>query len=143
VDGQRQELADLRHEALDVLLRDHPAVLKNRDHGECLVAVVEHLRLSVPTERREAWLRAELDTWDPWLRQKEGFVEREVLWDRSREEGVLLIHWASYEDWKAIPAHEVAAIQARFETAAKRWLALPPDSDNPFPLVFAGEFHLT
>jgi hypothetical protein len=66
-------------------------------------------------------------------------VEREVLWDSACEEGILLIHWADPDDWKAIPAPEVAAIQDSFEAAAKRCLALPPQSDNPFPLIFAGE----
>ncbi|MBM5815056.1 MAG: TIGR03792 family protein [Cyanobacteria bacterium K_Offshore_surface_m2_239] len=143
MDGQLQGLADIRHEALEVLLGDDPARVRNGADGECVVVVVEHLRLRVPAGGREAWLRAELETWDPWLRQKQGFVEREVLWDRSLEEGVLLIHWASHEDWKAIPDDEVATIQARFETAAKHWLALPADSDNPFPLLFAGEVRLT
>ncbi|MFN9622692.1 MAG: TIGR03792 family protein [Cyanobacteriota bacterium] len=107
--------------------------------GDTLVAIVEHLRLKVPSGGREAWIQAEHETWDPWLRQQKGFVEREVLWDSARGEGVLLIHWASDDDWKAIPAGAVAAVQARFEAAAKRCLALPPQSENPFPLVFAGE----
>lgn len=143
MDGQRQELADIRHAALEVLLGDATALLRSTGDGDCVVAVVEHLRLRVPKGGREAWLRAELETWDPWLREKKGFVEREVLWDRTLEEGVLLIHWSSHEDWKAIPEQEVAEIQERFEAAAKRWLALPPESDNPFPLVFAGEVRLT
>jgi uncharacterized protein (TIGR03792 family) len=142
VEGEPQKLADIRHEALEVLLGRDPVRL-NSQQEECLVAVVEHLRLCVPAGGREAWLRAELETWDPWLRQKKGFVEREVLWDRTLEEGVLLIHWATHEDWKAIPEREVAAIQGRFEAAAKRLLALPAESDNPFPLVFAGEVRLS
>lgn len=104
-----------------------------------LVAVVEHLRLKVPAGGREAWIQAEQETWDPWLRQQKGFVDREVLWDSAREEGVLLIHWASDDDWKAIPASAVATVQARFEAAARRWLGLSSQSENPFPLLFAGE----
>lgn len=142
MEGQFQKLSELRHRGLEVLRGDDPAARDSQDEGEGLVAVVEHLRLCVPAGGREAWLRAELETWDPWLRRKKGFVEREVLWDRTLEEGVLLIHWASQEDWKAIPEQEVAAIQRSFEAAAKRWLALPPDSENPFPLVFAGEVRL-
>jgi len=142
VEGDYQTLADIRHEALEVLLGRDPAERDSPAKEACLVAVVEHLRLCVPAGGREAWLRAELETWDPWLRQKPGFVEREVLWDRTLEEGVLLIHWSSLEDWKAISEQEVAAIQGRFEAAAKRWLALPAEIENPFPLVFAGEVRL-
>ncbi|MEB3317239.1 MAG: TIGR03792 family protein [Cyanobacteriota bacterium] len=100
--------------------------------------VIEHLRLQVPEGSQEAWLQAELQTWDPWLRQQSGFLGREVLWDKVCQEGVLLIHWASHA-WKAIPEPAMAATQASFEAAAKASLGLPADSDNPFPLVFAGE----
>ncbi|MFY7695003.1 MAG: TIGR03792 family protein [Cyanobium sp.] len=103
------------------------------------VTVVEHLRLQVPADAREIWVEAELQTWDPWLRAQKGFVGREVLWDNHHQEGVLLIHWANRQDWKAIPEAMVAAVQESFEAAAKQMLSLPPHSDNPFPLVFAGE----
>lgn len=103
------------------------------------VAVVEHLRLHVPTQAQQAWLEAELQTWDPWLRQQKGFWGREVLWDRDRQEGVLLIHWASREDWQSISMQVVASIQQDFESVAKQVLALPPHSQNPFPLIHAGE----
>lgn len=103
------------------------------------VRVVEHLRLQVATGAQQVWMEAELQTWDPWLRQQKGFLGRDVLWDSERQEGVLLIHWANRQDWKAIPPPEVASIQRDFEAAAKRLLALPPHSENPFPLVFSGE----
>ncbi len=103
---------------------------------------VEHLRLHVPAGRQQAWLDAEQQTWDPWLRQQSGFLGREVLWDSASEEGVLLIHWATRRNWNAIPAQAVAATQASFEAAAKAILGLPSHSENPFPLVFAGEARL-
>lgn len=103
------------------------------------VSVVEHLRLQVPADARQAWLAAELQTWDPWLREQKGFMRRELLWDGARQEGVLLIHWSNRDDWKAIPESEVTAIQQQFESSAKQILSLPSQSENPFPLVFAGE----
>ncbi len=131
--NHHRSLASIR-QGLANLVTGHPLPA-----GDTLVAVVEHLRLKVPSEGREVWLRAEQETWDQWLRQQKGFVGREVLWDSAREEGVLLIHWASDDDWKAIPASAVEAVQARFEDAARRWLGLSPQSENPFPLLFAGE----
>jgi uncharacterized protein (TIGR03792 family) len=101
--------------------------------------VIEHLRLHVPAHSQRAWIEAETHTWEPWLRQRQGFVGRELRWDQERQEGVLLIHWASRTDWKAIPEEMVNAIQADFESAAKRILGLPPESPNPFPLLFSGE----
>ena len=103
------------------------------------VAVIEHLRISVPAQGREAWLEAERGSWEPWLAQQTGFLGRDLLWDPETEEGTLLIRWSSREAWKAIPSGEVEEVQARFEQLARNAMALPPAMDNPFPLVFEGE----
>ncbi len=107
--------------------------------------VVEHLRVKVPADARGAWLRAEEESWGPWLQRQDGFLGRELLWDAEREEGLLLIRWRSRRQWLAIPASEIEAVQGRFEAAARRALALEPGARepagavNPFPLVHAGE----
>lgn len=103
------------------------------------VNVVEHLRLRVPSEARGAWIQAELESWDPWLRQQHGFLGREILWDSELQEGILMIHWADRQAWKAIPEHQVLAIQKTFEIRARQLLNLPNDSPNPFPLVHSSE----
>jgi uncharacterized protein (TIGR03792 family) len=115
--------------------------------------VVEHLRLKVPADARQAWLQAERETWEPWLQRQDGFLGRQLLWDAERQEGVLLIHWRSRRQWLTIPEQEIAAVQRRFERAALRALARAPEApadssagdtedgvegDNPFPLVYAG-----
>ena len=101
------------------------------------VAVVEHLRVSVPAEARQAWLEAERNSWEPWLAQQEGFLGRDLFWDAEREEGTLLIRWASREQWKRISEAEVEEVQERFEQLARR--ATGAEAGNPFPLVFEGE----
>ncbi|MEN9540277.1 MAG: hypothetical protein RLZZ459_368 [Cyanobacteriota bacterium] len=101
------------------------------------VAVVEHLRVRVPAEARQAWLEAERGSWEPWLAQQEGFVGRDLFWDAEREEGTLLIRWASREQWKRISEAEVEAVQERFEQLARS--ATGAAEGNPFPLVFEGE----
>ena len=101
------------------------------------VAVVEHLRVKVPAEARQAWLEAERGSWEPWLAQQEGYLGRDLLWDAEREEGTLLIRWASREQWKRISAAEVEAVQERFEQLART--ATGEEEGNPFPLVFEGE----
>jgi uncharacterized protein (TIGR03792 family) len=105
--------------------------------GRFEVAVVEHLRVRVPAQGRDAWLQAEQGSWEPWLRQQPGFIGRDLLWDPEREEGTLLIRWASREQWKAIPEEEVEAVQQRFEQLARQ--ATGQRQGNPFPLVFEGE----
>lgn len=112
--------------------------------GALEVAVVEHLRVQVSADARAAWLEAEALSWEPWLRQQPGYLGRELRWDAEREEGVLLIRWASREQWKAIPEAEVARVQVRFEALARRALghdfaAAELQPANPFPLVHASE----
>jgi len=105
--------------------------------GSVEVAVVEHLKVKVPAEARQAWLEAERGSWEPWLQRQPGYLGRQLLWDPSREEGTLLIRWASRQQWKAIPLAEVEAVQERFEQLARQATGLP--QGNPFPLVFEGE----
>ena len=105
--------------------------------GQLEVVVVEHLRIKVPADGRQAWLQAEQGSWEPWLQTQDGFLGRELLWDSEREEGTLLIRWASREQWKAIPEADVEAVQTRFEELARA--ATGQRQGNPFPLVFEGE----
>jgi len=126
--------------SLVMLLAGHPdgAIAAFQDpSGGYDVAVVEHLRVKVPAEGRQAWLAAEQGSWEPWLAQQDGFLDRQLLWDAEREEGTLLIRWASKDQWKAIPAEAVEAVQERFEELARQ--ATGTTAGNPFPLVFEGE----
>lgn len=126
--------------SLAMLLAGHPdvAIAAFEDpSGGYDVAVVEHLRVQVPAEAREAWLEAERGSWEPWLQRQEGYLGRDLLWDAEREEGTLLIRWASRKQWKQIPASEVEAVQERFERLARA--ATGAAEGNPFPLVFEGE----
>ena len=100
-------------------------------------AVVEHLRIKVPADALSVWHRAEEGSWEPWLTKQDGFLGRDLLWDPKTEEGTLLIRWASREQWKAIPAAEVAQVQEQFERIARDGMG--QTSGNPFPLVFEGE----
>ncbi|MEY3463570.1 MAG: hypothetical protein RLZZ468_1348 [Cyanobacteriota bacterium] len=99
--------------------------------------VIELLRLQVPTAARQAWLEAERGSWEPWLERQPGFLGRELLWDPQRQEGTLVIRWASREQWKAIPATEVERVQRCFEQLARG--ALGQEEGNPFPLLREAE----
>ncbi len=102
-------------------------------------AITEYLRLEVPAGMEQAWLAAERATWEPWLRAQPGFLGRELFWDSSHQEGLLLIHWASRDQWQAIPEARIAQVQRQFETQARR--ALHQTSlRTPFPLRHSGEF---
>ena len=126
--------------SISMLLAGHPDVAiaaTEQPGGQLEVVVVEHLRIKVPADGRQAWLQAEQGSWEPWLQTQDGFLGRELLWDSEREEGTLLIRWASREQWKAIPEADVEAVQTRFEELARA--ATGQRQGNPFPLVFEGE----
>ena len=98
--------------------------------------ITEELRLKVPSAFREAWLRAEKKIWDPWLSSKDGFLGRQLFWDKEREEALILVNWKSKKLWKNIPMSEVNVIQQKFEDNVKAALNL---GENPFKLIFEGE----
>ncbi|MCP9808047.1 TIGR03792 family protein [Cyanobium sp. HWJ4-Hawea] len=126
-----------------LLLAAHPAPVVaafNEPDGSYALVVVEQLRLKVPSESRQAWLEAEQGSWEPWLEQQPGFLGRQLLWDPQRQEGTLLIRWASREQWKAIPEADLSAVQQRFEELARA--GTKTALGNPFPLVFEGELRL-
>ena len=56
------------------------------------VPVTEELRLKIPSKFREIWLQAEKEVWDPWLSIQDGFLGRQIFWDKEREEALSLIH---------------------------------------------------
>ena len=99
--------------------------------------VVELLRLGVPAAHYRAWLEAEKASWEPWLAKQPGFESRQLLWDRQRQEGTLLIRWASRGQWKAIPEAEVGRVQERFEQRARQLTG--QSRGNPFPLLAEAE----
>lgn len=113
-----------------------PQTRSGRADGPVAVEVVEQLRLRVPKQGRQAWLKAERASWDPWLQRQQGFLGRELYWDAQREEGVLLIRWASRADWDAIPKADIERVQNHFVLLARQ--ALGQGIGNPFPLLHAG-----
>ncbi len=114
-----------------------PAELRVQAPSQAPGPVVELLRLGVPAGAYGAWLEAEKASWEPWLAQQPGFLDRQLLWDRQRQEGTLLIRWASRAQWKAIPNAEVTRVQERFESLARQFTGQA--SGNPFPLLAEAE----
>ena len=98
--------------------------------------VIEELRLKVPADGKAAWLNAEKEIWDPWLSSQDGFLGRQLFWDKEREEALILVNWKSKKLWKSIPMSEVNIVQVKFEDNVKTALNV---SENPFELVYEGE----
>ncbi len=98
--------------------------------------VIEELRLKVPAQFKEVWLKTEKKIWEPWLSSKDGFLGRQLFWDKEKEEALILVNWQSKILWKSIPMSEVNEVQEKFEENVKD--ALNVDK-NPFKLIYEGE----
>ena len=98
--------------------------------------VIEELRLKVPSDVKAAWLNAEKEIWDPWLSSQDGFLGRQLFWDKEKEEALILVNWKSKKLWKSIPMSEVNVLQEKFEDNVKTALNV---NKNPFELIYEGE----
>jgi len=98
--------------------------------------VTEELRLKVPAQYKDLWLKTEKQIWDPWLSSQVGFLGRQLFWDKEKEEGLILVNWKSKKLWKSIPISEVNIVQEKFENNVKTALKV---SENPFVLIYEGE----
>ena len=98
--------------------------------------VIEELRLKVPADAKAAWLNAEKEIWEPWLSSQDGFLGRQLFWDKEKEESLILVNWKSKKLWKSIPMSEVNVVQQKFEDKVKAALNA---GDNPFELIYEGE----
>ena len=98
--------------------------------------VTEELRLKVPAFAKAVWLNAEKEVWNPWLSSQDGFLGRQLYWDKEKEEALILVNWKSKKLWKSIPMSEVNIIQSKFENNVKKALNV---SKNPLELIYEGE----
>ena len=98
--------------------------------------VTEELRLKVPAYAKVVWVNAEKEIWDPWLSSQDGFLGRQIFWDKEKEEALILVNWESKKLWKSIPMSEVNKVQGKFEDNVKTALNV---SKNPFELIYEGE----
>ena len=98
--------------------------------------VIEELRLKVPAQFKEVWLNTEKKIWEPWLSSQDGFLGRQLFWDKDKEEALILVNWKSKKLWKSIPISEVNEVQQEFENNVKAALNV---GENPFELIYEGE----
>ena len=98
--------------------------------------VIEELRLKVPSDVKVAWLNAEKEIWEPWVSSQDGFLGRQLFWDKEKEEALILVNWKSKKLWKSIPMSEVNVGQKKFEDNIKAALKV---GKNPFELIYEGE----
>ena len=98
--------------------------------------IVEELRLSVPLKYKETWLKAEEEIWEPWLAKQDGFLGRQIFYNRKKEEALLLVKWESRNLWKNISNEEVDKMQKIYEETITSSLGV---ETNPFKFIYEGE----
>ena len=98
--------------------------------------VTEELRLKIPFKFKKIWLQAEKEVWDPWLSMQDGFLGRQIFWDKEKEEALILVNWENKKLWKSISMNEVNEVQEKFEENVKTSLNT---NVNPFELIYEGE----
>jgi len=77
--------------------------------------VIELLKFKVAPELREQYIQKDAEIWTQTLSSWSGFLGKEV-WLNPNEptEVILIIRWASREQWKSIPVELVDAIEQQF-----------------------------
>lgn len=77
--------------------------------------VIEWLKVRVSPELREKFIQKDAEIWTSKLASYPGFLSKEV-WTNpgTSAELVLVIRWASREQWQAIPPEELAQIEQKF-----------------------------
>ena len=98
--------------------------------------IVEELRLVVPFEYKETWLKAEEEVWEPWLSKQDGFLERKIFYNQNAGEALVLVKWKNRNLWKNIAAEEVNKIQEIYEEIVTTTLGI---ETNPFQFIYEGE----
>jgi uncharacterized protein (TIGR03792 family) len=95
--------------------------------------IIELLKVKVPPEQREKYIQKDAEIWTKALAKYPGFLGKEV-WINPNDatEVVLVIHWATKEDWKAIPQAELDAIEYKFTQAMEKH----------YPIVESGEYQV-
>ena len=101
--------------------------------------ITEELRLKVPSQYKDNWIKAEKEVWEPWLSNKKGFLGREIFYNKEKEEALVLVKWANKKLWKSISVKEVSEIQSIYEQNVKNDLKL---DKNPFELIDEGELYV-
>ena len=77
--------------------------------------VIELLKVKVAPEHREQFIQKDAEIWTQALALYPGFLDKEV-WINPNEptEVILVIRWATQEQWKSIPFKQLQQIEARF-----------------------------
>ena len=79
---------------------------------------VEWLKFQVPSEQQARFIEQDAAIWTPVLSSYPGFQSKEIWSNPTRpDELVIVTHWASSEQWQAIPRDVLDRTRQRFDQA--------------------------
>jgi len=77
--------------------------------------VIEWLKFKVPLELREQYIRKDAEVWTAATASHLGFLGKEVwLNPKNPTEIVIIIRWASREQWKSFPQERLEQLEFQF-----------------------------
>ena len=82
--------------------------------------VIEWLKFRVDSQSRERFIQQDEAIWTASLSTYPGFLGKEVWIEPNAPDRVIFtIRWQTREQWKSIPAEDLAKIEQRFSTVMK------------------------
>ena len=88
---------------------------------------VEWLKFQVPSQQQTRFVEQDTAIWTPVLSSYPGFQSKEIWTNPARpDELVIVTHWASREQWQAIPRNVLDRTTQKFNQAMGR--EYPPES---------------
>jgi uncharacterized protein (TIGR03792 family) len=96
-----------------------PAIAFSAQPASSLGApAVEWLTFQVPVDQQARFIEQDVAIWTPVLSSYPGFQSKEIWTNPTRpDELVIVTHWASREQWKAIPKDVLDRTTQRFNQA--------------------------
>lgn len=95
--------------------------------------VIEWLKIKVLPELREQYVQKDAEIWTLALSSYPGFLGKEVWINPDNlSEVVLVICWASREQWKSFPATQLEQLEKQFQQAL----------GDVYQIIDAGEYQV-
>lgn len=95
--------------------------------------VIEWLKFSVPPHLREKFIHKDEEIWTAFLATCPGFLGKEVWINPQKPtELILVIRWATREEWKSIPHERLNQIDQRFAQ----------QMGKSYPVIEAAEYQI-
>ncbi len=95
--------------------------------------VIELLKVKVTPEVREKYIQKDAEIWTTALAEYPGFLGKEVwINPNNSSEVILIIRWATKEQWKAIPPEVLEEVDKKFTQAM----------GESYPIVESAEYQV-